>query len=112
MGINLCSQCLKKQQKIDALLEENQRLKWKLKYQERKEREGFFGSSTSSAKLPVKANSAQSGAGKRKGVQRGHKGTGRKAFSSGEAEQVVTVEDSIGSQCPDCGKRKERKNGW
>jgi cell shape-determining protein MreC len=74
MGINLCSECLRKQQKIDALLEENQRLKQKLKYQERKEKEGFFGSSTSSAKLPVKAHSAKAGAGKRKAPSKGIKG--------------------------------------
>jgi len=41
MGINLCRECLKKQQRIDDLLEENQRLKQKLKYQERKEKEGL-----------------------------------------------------------------------
>jgi hypothetical protein len=109
MGINLCSECLKKQQKIDVLLEENQRLKQKLKYQERKEKEGFFGSATSSAKLPVKAHSAKRGAGKRKGAQQGHKGVGRQRCPEGEAEQVVTVGDSIGSQCPDCGRSLEEK---
>lgn len=108
MGINPCSECLKKQQKIDALLEENQHLKWKLKYQERKEKEGFFGSSTSSAKLPVKANS-KSETGKRKGAQRGHKGVGRKTFPEGEADQVVAVGDSFGLQCPDCGRLLEEK---
>ena len=109
MGISPCSECLKKQQKIDALLEENQRLKRKLKYQERKEKEGFFGSSTSSAKLPVKAHSAKSEDRKRKGAQRGHKGAGRKRCPEGEAEQFVTMEDSIGSQCPDCGRLLEEK---
>jgi len=109
LRINPCSECLKKQQKIDALLEENQRLKWKLKYQERKEKEGFFGSSTSSAKLPVKANSAQSEGRRRKGSQQGHKGIGRKRCPEGKAEQVVTVEDSIGSKCPDCGRWLEEK---
>ena len=67
MGINLCRECLKKQQRIDALREENQRLKQKLKYQERKEKEGFFASATSSAKVPVKANTAKSEAGKKGG---------------------------------------------
>ncbi len=109
MGINPCSECLKKQQKIDALLEENQRLQRKLKYQERKEKEGFFGSSTSSAKLPVKAHSTQSEARKRKGAQRGHKGVGRQRCPEAEAEQVVTVGDSIGPRCPDCGGCLEEK---
>ena len=109
MGINLCSECLKKQQKIDALLEENLRLKQKLKYQERKEKEGLFGSSTSSAKLPVKAHSAKAGRGKRKGAKQGHQGVGRQRCPEGEAEQVVTVGDSIGSQCPNCGRLLEEK---
>ena len=109
MGINLCRECLKKQQRIDALLEENQRLKQKLKYQERKEKEGFFGSATSSAKVPVKANTAKPEAGKRKGAQRGHKGVGRKAFPEGEADRVVTGENSLGPQGPDCGRLLEEK---
>ena len=109
MRINLCRECLKKQQRIDDLLEENQRLKQKLKYQERKEKEGFFGSATSSAKVPVKANTPKPEAGKRKGAQRGHKGAGRKAFPKGEADPVVTVEDPFGPTCPDCGRVLEDK---
>jgi cell shape-determining protein MreC len=75
MRINLCRECLKKQQRIDDLLEENQRLKQKLKYQERKEKEGFFGSD-SSAKVPIKANTAKLEAGKRKGVSEGQRAVG------------------------------------
>lgn len=37
-------------------LEENKRLKARLIYQERMIEEGFFGSGTPSAKIPVKAN--------------------------------------------------------
>jgi len=109
MGINLCRECLKKQQRIDDLLEENQRLKQKLKYQERKEKEGFFGSATSSAKLPVKANTPKPEAGKRKGAQCGHKGAGRKGFPKGKADEVVTVKDALGPTCPDCGRLLEDK---
>ncbi|MCX5908925.1 MAG: IS66 family transposase [Deltaproteobacteria bacterium] len=109
MGINLCRECLKKQQRIDTLLEENQRLKQKLKYQERREKEGFFGSATSSAKVPVKANTPKLETGKRRGAQRGHKGAGRKAFPEGEADRVVTVGNSLGSQCPACGRLLEEK---
>ena len=104
-----CSECLKKQQKIDSLLEENQRLKQKLKYQQRKEKEGFFGSSTSSSKLPVKANTTNSETGKPKGAQLGHKGAGRKMFQESEAERVVSVEAQVGSTCPDCGRPLEEK---
>ncbi|HUW18284.1 MAG TPA: hypothetical protein VMW16_03200, partial [Sedimentisphaerales bacterium] len=52
-----CKDCLTKQQKINELEEENARLKAGLRYQERTAREGYFGSSTPSSKLPVKPNS-------------------------------------------------------
>ena len=74
MALYPCPECLKKQQKIDSLLEENQRLKQKLKYQERKEKEGVFGSSTPSAKLPWKSNTVKPATGKPQGAQVGHKG--------------------------------------
>jgi len=54
--VNNCEGCLQKQRQIDQLLEEVQRLKAKLRYQERKDKEGFFGSSTPSSQLPLKAN--------------------------------------------------------
>ena len=38
-----CPGCFEKQRKIDQLLEENENLKQKLRYQERKAQEGFFG---------------------------------------------------------------------
>ena len=104
-----CSECLKKQQKIDSLMEENQRLKQKLKYQQRKEKEGVFGSSTPSSKLPVKANTTNSETGKPKGAQLGHKGADRKMFQESEAERVVSVEVQVGSTCPDCGRPLEEK---
>jgi transposase len=76
---NYCPGCFEKQRKIDQLLEENENLKQKLRYQEHKAREGFFGSSTPSSKIPLKPN--QSAERKRKGAKAGHKGTGRKPFS-------------------------------
>lgn len=57
--VNNCEGCLEKQRKIDQLLEEIQRLKAKLRYQERKDQEGFFGSSTPSSQLPFKANASE-----------------------------------------------------
>ncbi len=53
-GVNTCQQCLAKQREIDRLTEENQRLRAKLSQQKRKDQEGFFGSSTPSAQIPVK----------------------------------------------------------
>ena len=52
-----CGECLNKQQKINELEEEIASLKSKLHYQERTAKEGFFGSSTPSSKLPVKPSS-------------------------------------------------------
>jgi transposase len=109
VSIYPCSECLKKQQKIDSLLEENQHLREKLKYQQRKEREGFFGSSTPSSKVPWKVNTDHPPTGKPKGAQAGHKGAGRKGFKESEAERVVTVEAQVGSTCPHCGGLLEDK---
>ncbi|MDQ3685706.1 MAG: hypothetical protein M3430_08895 [Acidobacteriota bacterium] len=60
-GINTCHACFAKQREIDRLTEENQRLRAKLSHQKRKDQEGFFGSSTPSAQIPIKANSTQDG---------------------------------------------------
>jgi len=57
MLMTYCKQCLEKQQKINELEEEITRLQGKLRRQERTAREGFFGSSTPSSKVPVKPNS-------------------------------------------------------
>ena len=46
MTINGCAECLKKQREIDQLTEELQRLRQKLRYQERQAMAGFFGSAT------------------------------------------------------------------
>jgi transposase len=102
-----CPGCFEKQLKIDQLLEENRLLKEKLRYQERKAAEGFFGSSTPSAKIPVKPDrKAQR---KPKGAKRGHKGAGRKGFEASEADQVVEMAPEGGRRCPDCGKPLQEK---
>ena len=55
MAMIYCKQCLNKQQKINYLEKEISTLKSKLRYQQRIAKEGFFGSSTPSVKMPVKA---------------------------------------------------------
>jgi len=90
--INSCPECLKKQREIDGLKEEIQRLRQRLSYQGRKEKEGFFGSSTSSAKIPLKANRVKDGVRKPKGARPGHAGAGRKRVSSSEVKRVMEVE--------------------
>lgn len=96
-----CEQCFEKQLKIEQLLEEVQRLKAKLRYQERKDKEGFFGSSTPSSQLPLKANTDQENRNHKGGARPGHKGHGRKAHSKDTADKIIPVD--MGEICPDCG---------
>ncbi len=70
-----CKECLSKQQKINNLEEEITTLKSKLRYQERTAKEGFFGSSTSSAKIPVKPNRQKEHQRNRGGGKAGRKNT-------------------------------------
>lgn len=99
---NYCEECLNKQREIDYLKEEIQRLKQKLRYRECKDKEGFFGSSTSSAKIPLKANTPDKQS-KPKGAQVGHQGFGRKNITLSEADRVETINSSVGDNCPNCG---------
>lgn len=109
MAINGCAECLKKQCEIDRLPEELQRLKQKLRYQERQADEGFFGSSTPSAQRPVKPNTPPAKAPKRRGARAGHHGTGRQAFDAHHAERVVDVAAAVGDRCPACQALLEDK---
>jgi transposase len=59
MAVNGCPICLVKQRRIDELEEELKNLRAKVRYQERREQDGFFGSSTPSSKVPIKPNVAQ-----------------------------------------------------
>jgi transposase len=105
--VNNCKGCFEKQRQIDQLLEEVQRLKAKLRYQERKDREGFFGASTPSSRLPLKANTDQKNSNHKGGARPGHKGHGRSAHSQETADQIIPID--IGEICPDCGGRLKLK---
>lgn len=109
MAIHGCAECLKKQREIDRLTEELQRLRQKLRYQERHATEGFFGSATPSAKRPVKANTTPSQEPKRRGARPGHRGVGRQAFDANQAERIVTVAAEVGDRCPDCDAPLQEK---
>lgn len=101
--INGCEECLKKQRVIDKQAEEIQRLRQKLHFEERRTEEGFFGSSTPSSKIPVKANIPEEKERKKRGAKPGHQGHGRKAFTESEAERVERWDGGLGNLCPDCG---------
>jgi len=103
MNRSFCQECLKKQQRIDQLVEENERLRQTVNYRKRREKEGFFGSSTPSSKLPLKQNSPEKQEKRKRGAKPGHKGAGRKAFDQTQADHVVDVEADIGEFCPHCG---------
>jgi transposase len=99
--VSFCEECFLKQRQIDRLFEEVKRLKQKLRYEERKTKEGYFGSATPSAKKAVKENSAHQEQKKRGGAKIGHKGYGRSSISEEEADQVEYL--VVGDICPDCG---------
>lgn len=106
-GVNSCEGCLDKQREIDRLKEEVQRLRLKVSANQRKSKEGFFGSSTPSSQIPVKADSLAENQAKRGGAQKGHRGFGRQAFSPDEADEqrLAALEGEI---CPDCASRLNR----
>jgi transposase len=105
--VNDCPLCLEKQREIDRLKEENVLLMQRLSYRERKDKEGFFGSSTPSSQQPVKANTED--VKKPRGAKIGHKGFGRKGFSVSDADRVERVDAIVGEVCPFCGGCLEDK---
>jgi len=108
MAVNGCPVCLDKQRRIDELEDEVKRLRDKLRYQERREEDGFFGSSTPSSKKPIKPNTTAKEQNPR-GARPGHKGVGRTSHTDG-SDRTVDVEPE-GQMCPDCGTPLENK-GW
>ena len=96
-----CPGCLEKQRKINDLEEENARLRAKLRYQERTAKEGPFGSSTPSSKIPVKPSTLQERQERRGGGKMGHCGHGRKGLAPEQADRIETV--AAPEFCPDCG---------
>jgi transposase len=98
---------LKKQQEIDRLREENARLKDRLRYQERTAREGAFGSSTPSSKIPLKPGAEPTASSRTGGARPGHRGHGRQRLEASGADSVHRV--PVGERCPDCGARLQPK---
>ena len=70
VNLNLCESCLEKQRTIDRLKQEIQSLREKVHRLERKAEQGPFGSSTPSAKVPLKANTAEEQRSKPGGAKR------------------------------------------
>jgi transposase len=109
MAMHGCAACLKQPREIDRLTEAIQGLRHKRRYQERRANEGLFGSATSSAKRPVKANTPSAPEPRRKGARPGHLGVGRQAVDASQAERVVEVAAEVGERCPDGDALLEEK---
>jgi transposase len=109
MAVNRCPVCLEKQRRIDELEEEVKRLRGQVRYQERKEKDGFFGSSTPSSKKPVKPNVEQKDK-KPRGAKPGHHGVGRRGHEEVSVDRKVGVEPES-EICPECRQPLENK-GW
>lgn len=95
-----CDGCYEKQLKIDRLEEKVLGLEAKLRTEERKCREGYFGSSTPSSQRPTKPDSACENPKKNGGAPKGHRGHGRKRVAAKEADEVVNLDAA--DRCPDC----------
>jgi len=98
---------LKKQQEIDRLRQENTRLKDRLRYQERTAKEGFFGSSTPSSKVPVKPGLPAQSPPRFGGAKAGHAGHGRQTIPPEQADRLERV--PAPARCPDCGRKLQTK---
>lgn len=95
-----CDGCYEKQRRIDLLEEENKQLKAKLRMEEHKGKDGYFGSSTPSSQIPVKANTPEENRRKNGGAKKGGKGHGRRPVDSEGADQIETI--AVGDRCPRC----------
>ena len=107
MAVNDCPLCLEKQRRIDELEDEVKRLRVALGREQRKAQDGFFGSSTPSAKQPVKRNVEREGI-KPKGARPGHKGYGRRGHEEGTSDCTVAVMPDS-ELCPGCGNSLVKK---
>lgn len=104
-----CESCFAKQLRIDELEEEVSKLKSKLLRQERIAKEGYFGSSTPSSKIPIKSN-VKCKQIKKRGAKIGHIGNSRKVHDKEEIDNKYLIESNH-TNCPECGNMLESK-GW
>ena len=101
VNLNLGQGRVEKQRTLDRLKQENQNLREKVHRRERQAEAGPFGSSTPSAKIPVKANRAEEQSSKPGGAKPGHTGHGRQAVQDSDAGRIETI--AVGPACPYCG---------
>lgn len=100
-GVAFCPGCFQKQQRIDQLEQEHQRLKQQLRYRQRQSEEGFFGSATPSSKRPLKPQTPEANRSHPGGAPAGHPGHGRQSLAPSQADRLETI--LAPAACPDCG---------
>ena len=93
----MCPGCYAKQLKIDRLEEEVAHLKHKLRYEERKTKDGYFGSSTPSSKKPFK-ETTEDAAKKNGGARLGHKGHGREKYPGNKQTKPKNLLSAINAR--------------
>lgn len=106
-----CPECLKKQQEINRLKQQLEHLKGKLRYRRDRDKQGPFGSSTPSSKIPVKASALPERQARKGGAKVGHVGHGRRCLEPDAADRVQEV--LAPETCPQCGgglKPKDFRN--
>jgi transposase len=86
------------QEEVKRLRAEKHRLQRQLRYQQRRIDEGYFGSSTPSAKKPFKANTKTER--NNGGGRVGHRGHGRTMVAEQQADAIIPVDTE--PLCPDC----------
>lgn len=101
MAIYYCPDCFKKQQEINRLKDRIAHLEGKLKLRQRQAKEGPFGSSTPSSKMPIKPSSLPERQARKGGAKAGHAGHGRRPVEAAVADRVVEV--PAPAHCPQCG---------
>jgi hypothetical protein len=107
VNLNLCEICLERQRTIDQMQQEIQSLRAKVRRLERKTAAGPFGSSTPSAKIPVKATTAEEHRSEPGAAKPGHTGHGRQAVEDSAAVRIETI--AVGPVCPHCSGALEHK---
>jgi len=104
-----CQECIKKAELIKELQAKLEIAKQQIADLERRSQVGFFGSSTPSSKIPVKASSK--GASKSGGARLHHPGHGRKCIQHTEQTKEAGIPISVPEEyCPDC-QRELHKHG-
>lgn len=99
--LSICEECFAKQQEIDQLKQKVENLQQQLNANKKRNKQGYFGSSTPSSKIPVKANSLEENQKKKGGAKKRHKGNGRESANEETADRTETL--YVGDTCPDCG---------